>query len=168
MSPSEKLIIDLFRTHHRELNGFARRRVGAQEAEDIVQDVYLHLLQEDKMASLQYPRAYLFRVASNLAVDLKRKTRVRSQYVVEDVEVESSGSGGANSASGGEGVMEVLRLQICLGRLKPLCRAIFLLNRIDGLSYPEIAARLGVSVRTVNRNMTTASNYLCRHLGRGG
>lgn len=168
MSPSEKLIVDLFRSHNRELNGFARRRVGPQEAEDIVQEAYLHLLQEDRLASLQYPRAYLFRVASNLAVDLKRKTRIRSQYVVEDVEAEGSATRGTNSQSGVEGVMEVIRLQVCLGRLPPLCRAIFLLNRLDGLSYPEIAARLGVSVRTVNRNMTKASDYLCRHLDRGG
>lgn len=168
MPVSEKIIVDLFRTHNRELNGFARRRVGRQEAEDLVQDAYLHLLQEGKLATLEYPRAYLFRVASNLAMDLKRKTRIRSQYVVEDIEVDRSSLAAGGSEVCCEGVMEILRLQMCLAKLPPLCRAVFLLNRMDGLSYPEIAARLGVSVRTVNRNMVKASDYLCRHLGRPG
>jgi DNA-directed RNA polymerase specialized sigma24 family protein len=47
-------------------------------------------------------------------------------------------------------------------------RTVFLLKRMDGLSYQEIAERLCISLRTVNRNMAKASDYLCRHLDRRG
>lgn len=166
MPTSEKIVSDLFRSHNRELNGFARRRVGRQEAEDVVQETYLHLLQLDEPAALDCPRAYLFRVASNLATDLRRKANTRSRYVIEDVELDELSFAHTNPGASAEGVMEIIRLQIALARLPPLYRTIFLLKRVDGLSYLEIAERLRISLRTVNRNMAKASDYLCRHLDR--
>src|ERR1700730_15554026 len=66
MSPGDAALADLYQGHATELNGFARRRVGRQEAEDVVQDTYLHLLQRGTAATLEPPRAYLFRIAANL------------------------------------------------------------------------------------------------------
>jgi RNA polymerase sigma-70 factor (ECF subfamily) len=58
-------------------------------------------------------------------------------------------------------------LQAALAELPPLCRAAFLLNRIDGLTYEEIAERLGLSVRTIDRYMVRAWNHLRGQFGRG-
>jgi Sigma-70, region 4 len=49
----------------------------------------------------------------------------------------------------------------------PNCRDAFLLNRIEDLSHAEIAARLGVSVRTIDRHMARAVGHLREHFGRG-
>jgi DNA-directed RNA polymerase specialized sigma24 family protein len=48
------------------------------------------------------------------------------------------------------------RLQASLAELPPLCRDAFLLNRIEDLTHAEIAARRGVSVRTIDRYMIKA------------
>jgi DNA-directed RNA polymerase specialized sigma24 family protein len=60
------------------VHGFARRRVGRQEAEDVVRDAYLHFVQRGTAATLEQPRAYLIRTAANLAVDFARKAKIRS------------------------------------------------------------------------------------------
>jgi DNA-directed RNA polymerase specialized sigma24 family protein len=49
--------------------------------------------------------------------------------------------------------------------LPPLCRDAFLLNRVEGLTHAEIAGRLGVSVRTIDRFMVRAWNHLRGHFG---
>ena len=64
----------LYETHARELQSFARRRVGRQEAEDIVQDTYLHLFQRGTAGTLERPRPCLYRIAANLAVDFGEAT----------------------------------------------------------------------------------------------
>jgi RNA polymerase sigma factor (sigma-70 family) len=162
MSTSDAVVVNLFRSHNRELSNFLRRRVGQQEAEDIAQDAYLRLLRDGNSAELEYPRSYLFRVASNLAIDMTRKAKVRMARHVEDVDFDSLGTD-ANGGSGNH-AMEMICLQRCLANLPPMCRNVFLLNRIYGLTYPEIAVRLEISLRTVNRNMIRASSYVDKHL----
>jgi DNA-directed RNA polymerase specialized sigma24 family protein len=80
MSALNAALAGLYQAHATELHEFARRRVGRQEAEDVVQDTFLHLLQRGNAATLEHPRPYLFRIAANLAVDLARKTKVRLRY----------------------------------------------------------------------------------------
>ncbi|MGA7384227.1 MAG: sigma-70 family RNA polymerase sigma factor [Methylocella sp.] len=167
MSAANTALAGLYQAHAGELHGFARRRAGRQEAEDVVQDTYLHLLQRGNAATLEHPRPYLFRIAANLAVDLARKTKVRLRYAGESfalschVEAPDSPEAAAGSA------MELRRLHASLCELPPLCRDAFLLNRVEDLTHAEIAARLGVSVRTIDRSMVKAWEHLRGHFGRG-
>ena len=50
MSAANTALAGLYEAHAGELHGFARRRAGRQEAEDVVQDAYLHLLQRGTAA----------------------------------------------------------------------------------------------------------------------
>ena len=59
------------------MHGFARRRVGRQEAKDVVRDAYLHFIQRGTAATLEQPRAHLIRTAADLAVDFARKAKIR-------------------------------------------------------------------------------------------
>jgi len=118
-------------------------------------------------ATLEHPRAYLFRIAANLAVDLARKTKIRSRYAGENVDVDHFAEDTANPEAASEGAIQLRRLQAALSELPPLCRAAFLLNRIDGLTYAEIAERLGLSVRTIDRYMFRAWNHVRGQFGRG-
>ncbi|MGB6176304.1 MAG: sigma-70 family RNA polymerase sigma factor [Methylocella sp.] len=167
MSAANAALAGLYQAHARELHEFARHRAGRQEAEDVVQDAYLHLLQRGTAATLEHPRPYLFRIAANLAVDLARKTNVRLRYAREGFALACNAEAPASPEAAAGGAMELRRLQASLAELPPLCRDAFLLNRIDELSHAEIAKRLGVSARTIDRHMVMAWKHLRRHFGRG-
>jgi RNA polymerase sigma-70 factor (ECF subfamily) len=166
MGAPEAVFESLYQAHAHELHGFARRRVGRQEAEDVVQDAYLHLLQRGAIGALEHPRAYLFRIAANLAVDAARKTKTRSRYAADEIEFLGLATSAASPEATVEGAMELRQFQASLNELPPLCREAFLLNRIDELTHAEIARQLGVSVRTVDRHMAKAMSHLRRRLRR--
>jgi RNA polymerase sigma factor (sigma-70 family) len=167
MSAANPALAGLYQAHANELHGFARRRAGRQEAEDVVQDTYLHLLQRGTAATLEHPRPYLFRIATNLAVDMARKTKIRLRYAGEGFALACHAEAPASPEAAAGGAMELRRLHASLAELPPPCRDAFLLNRIEDLSHAEIAARLGVSVRTIDRHMARAVGHLREHFGRG-
>jgi RNA polymerase sigma-70 factor (ECF subfamily) len=161
--PAPELVLEgLYQAHAHELHGFARRRVGRQEAEDVVQDAYLHLLQKEGFETLEHPRAFLFRIASNLAVDSVRKTKTRSRYAEDQIGFLCLGEAASGPEAAIEGVILAQRLQAYLGELPGTCRAAFLLNLVEDLTHAEIAGRLGVSIRTVDRHMVKALDHLRR------
>lgn len=166
MAPPELLLENLYNAHAHELHGFARRRVGRQEADDIVQDAYLHLLQRGTVAGLDHPRAYLFRIAANLAVDAARKARTRARYAEDEIEFLGLYETPIGPDAAVEGAMALQQFHAYLNELPQPCRKAFLLNRIDELTHAEIAQRLGVSVRTVDRHMAKAMSHLRRRLRR--
>jgi RNA polymerase sigma factor (sigma-70 family) len=167
MSTANAALAGLYQAHARELHGFARRHVGRQEAEDVVQDTYLHLLQRGNAATLEHPRAYLFRIAANLAMDLARKTKIRLHYADAGFGHDCNAEAPASPEAAAGGAMELRRLQASLAELPPLCRDAFLLNRIEDLTHAEIASRLGVSERTIDRYIVKAWAHLRGHFGRG-
>jgi RNA polymerase sigma factor (sigma-70 family) len=156
MCAPDAALEQLYEAHAGELHGFARRRVGRQDAEDVVQEAYLHLLQTGLAATLEEPRAYLFRIAANLTVDATRKLATRTRYA-ED-EVVFLGFSAARTCPESEALLavEMRRFHASLAELPPLCREAFLLNQIDGWTRAEIAEQLGLSVRTVDRHIVRA------------
>ncbi|HTV33278.1 MAG TPA: sigma-70 family RNA polymerase sigma factor [Methylocella sp.] len=160
MPAADAALAGLYLAHAGELHGFARRRVGRQDAEDVVQDAYLHLLQRGGAATLEQPRAYLFRIAANLAVDFARKAKTRLRYAADGLDPGVEGLEMANPEAAAVASLELARLSVLFSKLPPQCREAFLLNRIEGLTHAEIAERLGVSVRTIDRFMVKARTYL--------
>ena len=167
MSALNAALAGLYQAHATELHEFARRRVGRQEAEDVVQDTFLHLLQRGNAATLEHPRPYLFRIAANLAVDLARKTKVRLRYAGDGFALACHAEAPPSPEAAAGGAMELRRQQASLRELPPLCRDAFLLNRVEDLTHGEIAERLGVSERTIDRHIVKAWEHLRGHFGRG-
>jgi RNA polymerase sigma factor (sigma-70 family) len=97
---------------------------------------------------------------------MARKTKVRLRYAGEGFALACNAEAPASPEAAAEGAMELRRLHASLAELPPLCRDAFLLNRIEELSHAEIAARLGVSVRTIDRHMVKAWENLRGQFGR--
>jgi RNA polymerase sigma factor (sigma-70 family) len=166
MLPLHTDLETLYRAHARKLRGFTRRRVGAQEAEDVVQEAYLHALEEGGVASSTYPRAYLFRIAANLTIDATRKAKVRLRYAESmktlQFPIEDASRPGATI----EHLVELGQLCAILGELPSPCRKAFILYWLHDLTHLETARRLGVTVRTVERHLLKAREHLRRRVGR--
>jgi RNA polymerase sigma-70 factor (ECF subfamily) len=148
------------------LRRFARRRIGAQQAEDIVQDAFLQFLQHAKTQQVEHPRAYLFRTVANLTVDAIRKVRIHSGYdeAIDFFLMSDAHASDADTAL--ESANELRLLFACLAELPPICRRIFLLYHIDDFNQTEVATRCGVATRTVERNLVKAREFLLGRLGR--
>ena len=135
----------LHRRHGSWLLAFLRRRFNSQDAEDLAQDTYVRVA--GAHTEIRNPRAFLAKVAINAARDRARAAAVRPTLSpIEECQGPETASDQAEA---------LLLKQIILG-LPPACRAVFLLSRYGGLTQPEIARRLGVSLRSVERNMTKA------------
>jgi len=152
----------LYRAHHDGLLRFIRRRVRDERARDVVQRVFCRLagLSERERRSIAAPAAYLRRAADNMLRDDARQDERRSAmlHVGEDEVALRS----ADQLAALEARDRLRRLEAALLRLKPRTREIFLAHRIDGYSYAEIAARTGLSVKTVEMHMTRAIAYLAQ------
>ena len=100
----------------------------------------------------------LFRIASHLAIDAVRKERRSQKDDVEDlhdVDLGDAGEGILSSALGQDPAANALRrelagkIQEALGALPVIHREILVLREVEGLSYEELAARLGIQKGTV-------------------
>jgi len=145
-----------------DLLGFLRRKVGDSDAPDLVQEVYLRMLSYPA-AAIHEPRTFLFRAAANLVVDHLRKESYRRHDDVDDVceQVAAPAPDPEETAMGDE---RLERFRTALAELPPLCRHAFVLNRFDGLTHAEIAERLGLSPKTVQRHIQKALEHCLSHL----
>ncbi|MCK7595974.1 RNA polymerase sigma factor [Microbulbifer sp. CAU 1566] len=138
---------------------------GRPEAEVILQETYIKLLRLENLQPLQEnPRAYLFTIATNLVRDslrrhLRRKTEQHDSF--EEREHASREPCPLHSA---EWQQSLQQLKQSLLKLKPLTRKVFLLSRFEEMTYPEVAAALSISTRSVERHMSSALKHLQQEL----
>lgn len=148
----------LYSGHHGWLRGWLRKNLGCSEtAADLAQDTFLKVMQKqqaDTGFSISYPRRYLRMVANSLMVDHFRRRAVEQAYL--DVLAQQP-EPATISAEERQILLETLQqLDRLLDTMPLAMRQAFLLSRLDGLTYQQIAERLGVSLRTVKRYMQQA------------
>jgi RNA polymerase sigma factor (sigma-70 family) len=155
----------LYRQYARPLLRFiSRQNVSHEEAREIVQETYCRLHELPQVEALEFPRAYLFRIAINLARDSKRQRR--RQY-----DVAPAGAPGAPEVSDvpseaptayrvlmAEQELAIIRTAIT--ELSPTCRRVFVMHRFESLTYADIAARLGLSVSMIEKLVSQALAHL--------
>jgi len=156
----------IFRRYYKPLHGFAFSYVKqAQQAEDIVQSVFLNIWAQRK--SWNPPgtvKHYLFVAVRNEALNI-----IRHDQVVDDAEEEVVQRFRELKQTGPIDLdpdIEELQKAIQKGieRLPDQSRKIFLLSRRSGLTYSEIAEVLDISINTVGTQMGRALKYLRNHL----
>ena len=131
-----------------------------EDAEDVVQETYIRLMNARTLErSDARARAFLFKIATNLAYDRFRERRVRGvQSDAELGDLASNAPSPEHIVAFEQGVELVKRTLL---ELTPRCRQVFLLRTSHELGYDEIAMRLGLSKRTVEREMRAALD-LCQ------
>jgi RNA polymerase sigma-70 factor (ECF subfamily) len=146
----------LYRDHHGWLISWLRRRMDcSQGAADLAQDTFLRLLSKERdLAPLREPRAYLSTIAHGLLVNHWRRLAIERAYLESLAQQPEEY---APSPEQRELIMaSLLQIDALLRRLPGKVRDAFLLAQLDGLTYAQIAVKLGVSERMVKKYMAQA------------
>lgn len=164
MLKSHETIDRLFRSHHRDLITRARRVIGSEDAEDMVQQAYLKMLEGDHGELVDNARGYVSKITCTLAIDALRRQRTHARALGEDGAWFRAGARDSPIAPTLDAFLLASDVQAALARLPRCCRQIFFMNRILGFSHSEIAQEVGVSLRTVNRKLGQALEHFDRAL----
>lgn len=162
----------LFRHYHRDLGAFAYGRLRDREAaSDLVQDTFVRYIAHTREAPVapEAPRFFLWRIASNLILDLARRERRRGQAVaLDDVAALAIADPQPSAEHRLAARQEYRVLKTALNDLPRNQRAALLWNRVEGLTHAEIAARLGVSPSMVNKYIMRALAHCAGRLAAAG
>jgi len=148
----------LYILHGDWLRGLMRRRLGcAETARELSQDLFVRLLGRPVLPEMREPRAYLARIAHGLVVDHRRRQALEEALL--ETLAQQTESVTPSLESHYLLIDALARIDAMLAGLRERTREVFLLSRLDGLSYPVIARRLGVSVSTVEKDVARALRH---------
>lgn len=153
-SPNTDDLGDLYRRYAAWLRSQLRRRFG-DEADDIVQETYLRIAPWQAKGRIRHPRALLVTVANNIGKNHARHAAYGQNYATEANDIAPPLEGGQFDG--------LLLKQVVVSLPEPE-RTVFILSRIRGLTYLQIAAHLDIPVKTVEWRMSRALNHCAAHL----
>jgi RNA polymerase sigma-70 factor (ECF subfamily) len=147
-------------TEHRSaLFAYLQRRLGDREAAaDLVQETYVHAMRHGHTEEIAEPRAWLFRIAHNLAVDyqIAQRRRYALHHVsIDDVEPLPADQASVETIVGAQQTIEVVIRRILID-LPHKCALAFALSRFEGLTNKQVAAKLHISEKMVEKYITRA------------
>lgn len=165
---NEDAYIFLFQKYYNNLLNYACRILRDENiADDVVQDVFCSLfLNRDKINLHESINSYLYKSIFNRACNVIRHNKVVANYADDfmlnmylnemvqrpDAEIQLHNSDLSNA------------IKDAMDNLPERCREVFVMSKIDGLSNKEIADKLGISIKTVEQQMTKAYMRLRKDL----
>lgn len=147
---------------------YFRRRCGNDaEAEDLAHDVLVRALGHATWDSPEHLRGYIFRAAVNRWRDRGRRQLARGEVLSWDDRVAQSEGDAKSPERAAAGWEEIARVVRALAELPERTREVFVLQRLEQMTYPQIAEGLGIAVSTVEKHMIRALAHLtARRFGR--
>lgn len=147
-----------------QLLRFLRSRLSqSEQAQDLAQEVYLRLLRVDDLHLIRNPRAFAIRVAANVAYEWRMLACNRMPHSSDSLlHLEAEGMDPAECLERQRDLDELTRV---LAKLPVHCQQVLLMQRRDGMSCPEIAAALGLSLPMVKKHLARGLALCHKHLG---
>ena len=144
-----------------KLRRFVRTYVESREdAEDVIQEAYVRLLRYSAEHDVENPEHLLYSTARNLAVDARRRRKARKGTEARYALLEACALDWPASDEVLDARQRLKRVEAAITLLPPRCQEVFLLHRLDGMSYSEIATHCGISVSAVEKHIARA----CLHI----
>lgn len=163
-------ISSAFLEHNRFLMKFLARFLSRREdIEDVVQEAYLKAYRAEKdRGSIEQPKAFLFSVAKNLALnELTRKSNKMTSYI-EDAQTAAVEMVTATTEHELEASQTLTLYCQAVAALPDRCRRVYLLRKVQGLSHKEIAERLSISRSSVEKHLRIGTLSCRRYLREHG
>lgn len=157
-------VAELYETEHTRLRSIVRRLIGNPTiAEDVVQQAFTNILArtDESGANLAYVR----QAVRNLAFNHLRDIRRRCETELTGVQLDTIADARPSPEMTVLYRSELHKLLQAVAELPPRRRETFMLNKVEGLSYDEIAERMGVSRNTVISQIVAAMLALDQRLG---
>jgi len=134
------------------------------EVDDIVQEVFVKIWESrHKLQDYKSLNSYIFTIAYNNSIDLIRK-RISSNDYLEHLKYSASINFTPTFISQIEFNELNSHVEKLIANLPDRQKQVYLLHRVEGLTYPEIAEQLGISKNTVENHMVKALKYLRHNL----
>ena len=140
----------IFDQYYQPIKNFLYYKLGDIDlAEDITQEVFIKAWEKREGIITETVKSYLYTIANNLAINHFKSARHRYEFGLQEYD-----------KSTGESPQYILEkdefarhLEKAIAELPEIQRIVFLMNRIDDLTYKEIAERLEISVKAVEKRM---------------
>lgn len=156
---------NLYKMHCKELLNHLLRIVKCREtAQDLLQESYLILARAANESVIDYPRGFLYRTASNLALDHLRHHKIVERHQAAALLFEEPVQAGTDREISARQWREMLHQTIA--ELPPRCRDAFILHKLRGHSYREVARLLDISESAVEKHIIKGLLHCRARLGR--
>lgn len=161
---SKKAFNDLFRKYYKPLVAYAYRLVELQDAEEIVQSLFVYIWEKRKQLQINTSlNNYMFkavhlRCLSCIQSNQTKRRKESSYWQMQDIYTETP-------LDYFEVQELVTKIEDALQRLPKDYKEAFMMQRFHGKSYKEIALELGVSAKTVDYRIQKVTKLLSKDLG---
>lgn len=165
-SANEKLLARWASDFRQPLFNYFRKRISAAEdANDLVQEVFLRLSKRSDLANIERVEGYLFQTAASVLADSYRKgARTPDHLLTFDESLHGQADFSPERVFTGR--QELESLIEAIHALPERTRQIYVLYHLENIGQKDIAARLGMPVSTLEKHMARANRHLLKWFGK--
>ena len=167
MPDTDQILLQYFSLYRQEIQRFLFRALACEQTtNDLLQDIYLRLVSYNQEQAIHNPRAFIYRIANNLAIDHLRAQHRQRLQIEEDAVAEAELLSASAAVSPDRVLEDQQQLQIlyrAINQLTPQCKDVLIRSRFHGQTHEQIASDLGKSKSWVEKNIVMALRH-CQQL----